>query len=207
MCGRDHVPPWLLDVHGCVIFPGSIIRCSHGAASFISPPALVSIAGPSPRGRSVSSRSPSRNVPPSSPTQSHGAVATSPRQMVGGRSGMSNQNASPSTTSRRKDRIQQASFNQGINAWESNRGERSSGSESQRSNRDVRPGETKSGDQSKAIARRVYPSFEEATAVMKAKFDACPGDRTVMVAAIHGLRPPPPYPERSLEGYCVLVSI
>lgn len=42
---------------------------------------------------------------------------------------------------------------------------------------------------------------------MKARFDAQAGEtRTVMVTAIHGVRPQPPRAGRSLEGYCILVS-
>lgn len=44
-------------------------------------------------------------------------------------------------------------------------------------------------------------------ASLKARFESQLGDRVVMVVAVHGPRAPPHRSARSLEGYCILVSL
>ncbi|CAM9579499.1 unnamed protein product, partial [Ectocarpus sp. 13 AM-2016] len=85
-CSRDRIPPWLLDVHGRAILPGSIVRCPKGSARYAAPPpppppplpgedagATISprnrgrLASPSQPGSLTSRRSPKAGA--SSPTE------------------------------------------------------------------------------------------------------------------------------------------
>lgn len=67
-CNRERIPPWLLDVHGCAVVPGSIVKCSRGSARYVPPPSGLPPGAPGtttpPRNKS---RSPPKSPQPASP--------------------------------------------------------------------------------------------------------------------------------------------
>lgn len=78
-CNRDRIPPWLLDVHGRTILPGSIVTCPSGSAQYIvqpPPPASLSRLPNNCLGASTSSRS---NRRPTTPPTAQKLASTSPR--------------------------------------------------------------------------------------------------------------------------------
>eukprot|EP00903_Cladosiphon_okamuranus_P011630 g10939.t1 len=84
-CNRGRFPPWLLDVNGCVVLPGSIVSRTDGV---VSPP-----KGVSPRSRTTSTATVPQQSPKAKKTghgngasvSGGGGIVSSPRRRVKGR--------------------------------------------------------------------------------------------------------------------------
>lgn len=233
ICNRDRIPPWLLDVHGCVVLPGAIVRCPRVSARYHPPPpppmglisgVLDTIGRSQNKGRPLT---PPSQSPSNTPRTGASAVSTERSGgTLGRRRGTTTPTSSPIPVGRSSRRALGAGPVNGATSPPGGKSPRnkaiaaaavsqqqqhtpaSSPTQNRTSNkiRKSPPGGGLVSSPRRGVKGRTEAAFEAATAAMKSKFEGLPGDCTFMVVAVHGMRSQPPRIPRSLEGYCVVVS-